>query len=377
MKDVEDVNIQFYGERGIVNGILLDINDDQAKLEKFFGAIKLLDGTPLPWKGPITECKWLVEPCLAQFGDPDFIAVFMSQGEKYVLFFEAKREGFEESSLKIDDNMKTRSEEVKKKYKGQTSKLNIQLWLRHRFVQAYLSQKGKITSINENYKYPDGQKRKLDKPIVIDLIHNLFKEVKKDNYYFIALTNDKDCNDPWKEINEKYHPPLVENEKKTSRYGLLTYASLEKRVIKNSKGFYGKAKEMMNLNTPGSLNAGEVEKITGMCFMDWGNARKEWAEKFISESGVKFNTLQGSYSGLVRGVVEMKLMADPKNKDKLMIGFRSEDGINIKLTKNIAENITPVQYCINGQKFFFYSFDRSQTTNMQNLALQYIDSFAR
>ncbi len=396
---MNEMDIQFYGERGIVNGILLDIYRDdnpKDKLDKFFGAIKLMDGSPLPWKGSVDKCKWLVEPCLAQFGNPDFIAVLESQGKKFALFFEAKLKSYEECALPIEKNMLTHSLETEKKYKHRASRINIQLWHRYRFVRAFLATKESGTkklSIEETGNlFPDGRKRMLKKPYVVNLVYKFLDELKEldklEQFYFIALTNDQDCDDPWKDISADHYPPHIEKQEKTSHYGLLTYAALERsEAIKANQGYYGSAKSNINLNLPGSLKAREATKeerkqiknITGKDFMGWDKKQYDLAKQFldieIDSRFQEFKEMKGSYSWLAHGQVEVKLMVDPIGSDKLMIGFRSENGINKNLTENITpvENRTPVLYSINGRNFFFYSFDKEQTKNMQNLALQYMD----
>ena len=70
-------DILFYGERGILNGILMDIyrnRESCKKVNTFFGAIKILNRKEVPQKH-ITSRKSLVEPELSEFGAPDLIAV--------------------------------------------------------------------------------------------------------------------------------------------------------------------------------------------------------------------------------------------------------------------------------------------------------------
>jgi len=151
---MKGMDIQFYGERGIVNGILLDIGNDKEKLNNFFQAIKLFGTKELPWENGVDSCKWMVEPSFAQFGDPDLIAVIESGGETYAFFIEAKLKDYVSScmSLQREDGIDN--------LKGQSSKLNVQLSFRYRFVQAFKeTQKDASKIIIERHggEYPDRQ----------------------------------------------------------------------------------------------------------------------------------------------------------------------------------------------------------------------------
>ena len=84
---MNNVDISFYGERGVINGIILDIKNDIDKTKEFFNSIQLLGTDNLPWRSGLENCAWLIEPSFAQFGNPDFIAVFESVGKKFGLFF--------------------------------------------------------------------------------------------------------------------------------------------------------------------------------------------------------------------------------------------------------------------------------------------------
>ena len=148
---MENMDIQFYGERGIVNGILLDIGSDKEKLNNFFQAIKLFGTEELPWKNGVDSCKWMVEPSFAQFGDPDLIAVIESNRETYALFIEAKLKDYVSScmSLQREDGIDN--------LKGQSSKLNVQLSFRYRFVQAFIKAQEDASKliIERDVEYPD------------------------------------------------------------------------------------------------------------------------------------------------------------------------------------------------------------------------------
>lgn len=377
------VNIHFYGERGVINGIILDIQDNKAKIDRFFSAIRLLGTDKLPWASGVKNCSWLVEPSFAQFGNPDCIAVFESAGKKFALFFEVKLKDYESSCISIGPEMIQKTNKSKEAYKGQSSKLNVQLSFRYRFVQAFelrrQSQTPLPSIIEKNDEYPDGCQRKLDKPIVLEFISNFLKGV--DEFYFIALTNDAPGQMSIQKMESNFSPPLFVNDtdqftQNKKHFGLLTYGGLlDSNVISEQAGFFGTASKMMNLSPPGRIPSvpatiSNARAINGTKLIEW-RKRREWAKPITEDKRLHFDELEGSYSSKVSGKVVMKLMAAPEDVNKLMIGLIDNGRINEENTKGII----PVKYRINGKEFLFYSFTDGQIDAIHELALLYIDSF--
>lgn len=85
------INILFYGERGIVNGIILDIKDSIEAQKAFLRAIKFADGNRPNWIENLSTMDFIVEPSLSEFGNPDLI-IIASETDKtqHVIFLEAK-----------------------------------------------------------------------------------------------------------------------------------------------------------------------------------------------------------------------------------------------------------------------------------------------
>lgn len=375
------MDFQFYGERGIINGMLLDMYRDKEKvqenLNKFFGAIRLMDGSSPPWQEDITDCRWMVEPSLAQFGDPDFIARFQSGGTTYAVFFEGKLKDYRRSCLAIRKDMTAMS------YVGQSSKLNVQLALRYRFVQAYMKtrhlQDPFLTIQEDDHQHPDGRKRKLDKPTVLKAVRAFLKGVEK--FYFVGLTNDLKLEQSWC-IDKSYWPPLQEQDIERNIYcfGLLTYSDLkEKGVIHDQGGLFTDARIMMNMNWPkiDSIDSEKHDKTAENYVnrrkidTDWNSELKSLAVEIADpKHRLRFVKQTGSYSAYALGRTEMKLMEDPRRiTTNLMLGLRDPAGISRENTMGIK----PFKYVINGVTFYCFSFNREQKEGIINLALLYLD----
>ena len=375
---MSNVNIHFYGERGIINGIILDIQNSKERTNKFFNSIRLLGAEPLPWADGVQNCQWIVEPSFAQFGNPDCIAIFESAGKKYALFFEAKLKDYKSSCFSYG------ADTPKESFIGQSSKLNVQLSFRYRFVKALKSREKSGNAfpeiIEEGNDYPDGFRRKLNKPTVINFVDVFLGKVAIDNFYYIALTNDKLEKDTPFELDPDLLPPLIKKGKKHldtnwKLFGLLTYRDLiAAGVIDRESGYFGTARSMMNLEPDiipsKTAPQSAATAINGTKLDQWGD-RKTWAEQLTLDKRLRFVELTGSYSAKANGEVVMKLMASHDSKNELMIGMLEQRGID----KDCAKGLTPYKYRVQNKEFLFYYFTKEQVPQIHQLALLYMDSF--
>lgn len=395
---METLDIQFYGERGILNGILLDMYHDEntykGKLKKFFGAIRLFSGDKVPW-GDITGCKWMIEPSFAHFGDPDLIAVFESDRKKYALFIEAKLKDYISSCMSLE------REDGITNLKGQSSKLNVQLSFRYRFVQAFKeaiakeakapneSQAQEITE--SSHKYPDGKIRKLYKESVVRGVRDFLEGV--DEYYFIALTNDVSSQTVIQEIkrNGKYYPPLINgtyngfNENK-SKFGVLTYRELvNKKVVTYNAtagerlGFFGKACKMMGVEVQ-SCKEDKMPSVKGENIKNWKPDLRKLADDFQDGLDLQLLKREGSYSLELDGEVVMKLMQYQDNKfqdnteKRLGLGLLDTSVFNVKEWKEQMPKAFSVGFGGSEKTFYFYDIEEDNIEEMIELARKYCNS---
>ncbi|MEN6325758.1 MAG: hypothetical protein ABFD18_06090 [Syntrophomonas sp.] len=221
-----------YGERGLVNSIVLEINDNINLIRKVFDATKLGDSREFNWANDIEKVDFWIEPSFGQFGDPDLIAICNCTGNsKYLVFFEAKTVPYEDSAVSLEE----------KYFPGINSRINAQLTLKYRFVQALTEGGAKKGIIEETPNMLDVYKKKLhtdDKQTTRRLANSYLvsvcKNMKSDckGFYFVALTNDRP------DVNiDNFAPELTpavldDNgndiwEKKKQQFGILTYTQIE------------------------------------------------------------------------------------------------------------------------------------------------------
>ena len=223
-------NLVFYSERGLLNSILLDMQigtqDEQAnKVADFLKGIDFYDGKNPFENIVVEEMKALIEPSFGQFGDPDLIlSVKDKEGGNYVVFVEAKLSTYKNAAIDIVDGYP--------EFLGNTSKVNVQLALKHRFWKAYQRFNLKTDYvIQEDHVYD--RQRKLEKDFVIN---RYIKEHLNHGaeVYFVALTNDDQATSKSNGnlcqtvMNGHFRPPIKEDYWKAdkSRFGLLTYKML-------------------------------------------------------------------------------------------------------------------------------------------------------
>jgi hypothetical protein len=182
--------IHFYGERGLVDSLFLDLQAG-GKLVAFLNKIKFPFGDPPHLGlGDDTEVTVIVEAGFggnrAGFGWPDAVVVAtLPSGRKLILFIEAK------AGLYADE-----AADFTARKKGFNSKINGQLSLRFRLARALVSYKKDDRRLVE----PDDVARSYGEeahPRRLAKIDNLRKIVEQDlladkvEHLFVALTDDK------------------------------------------------------------------------------------------------------------------------------------------------------------------------------------------
>lgn len=379
---MSDPTITYYGERGIVNGIILDIKDDLEKQKKFLKAIKLADKSSLDWIDDAAQFHWFIEPSLSQFGNPDIILTVETNAKiKYAFFIEAKIIGYDSSSCPLDSKLT-----LDKYDNGVASKLNVQLAFKYRFVEAMFACKNlseKIKHIKESEEsakqYNDEKQRSLSLIPLCEHLNTLFEGIDKDNIYYIALTNDKNSSEPFKNEdtrrvvqvhsergkdssepfkNEDTLPPITRPnwEKNKNKFGFLTYKSLESmEVIYRQSGFYkAPADFMFGIPASDHMEFMGEQVLTSTKFETWSDDQKDLAKKAKEVIGDTIDNLnpetpikpidnKGSYSYEYKGEIILKILTYKNQKEKIVIGLRADQH-----SKNLKHTFERTLYLIGG-----------------------------
>ncbi len=177
------VNLHYYSERGLVNTLInwiKDNCDNTEELNKFFDllGVKLTDDSNIDIYDEIS---------FGQFGDPDLII----KVDNIIFIIEAKIDTFVKSATLPD---------YKLVFKDNASKINIQLLLRKRFVNALIGRNNNQDNVikegshdsndsdinKKDCIYKNG--RALKKKELVSFINNIFKDYKK--IYYVALVSE-------------------------------------------------------------------------------------------------------------------------------------------------------------------------------------------
>ena len=379
---MSDPTTTYYGERGIVNGIILDIKDDLEKQKKFLKAIKLADKSSLDWIDDAAQFHWFIEPSLSQFGNPDIILTVETNAKiKYAFFIEAKIIGYDSSSCPLDSNLT-----LDKYDNGVASKLNVQLAFKYRFVEAMFACKNlseKIKHIKESEEsakqYNDEKQRSLSLIPLCEHLNTLFEGIDKDNIYYIALTNDKNSSEPFK--NEDTLPPITRPnwEKNKNKFGFLTYKSLESmEVIHRQSGVYKAAADFMfgTLSDSDRMEYNNEPVLICINIQKWSKDQKDLAKKAKEviddilnklnlKTSVVLNQLEGSYSYEYKGKREeiiLKILAYRDNN--IAICLRAD-----KYSENFEHTFERTLYLIGGgNKKAFWCYPAEKENDIDKLS---------
>jgi hypothetical protein len=333
LERTENPNITFYGERGIVNGLILDTKDDMEKQISFLKAIRFAGNASLPWADDVTGIQWLVEPSFSEFGNPDLVLIAQTTSGKYVVFIEAKLRGYDDSAENI--NEKTLLPE---NYNHNASKINIQLAFKYRFARAFTLNKNikRIEETQEEAAIYNDKPRRIHNEIIVDMCKEFFDGVKE--FYFVALTNDNKKTKPYE--SGDYLPAVGKSnwDRDKGYFGLVSYDTLEsvnwrdsagktnRGIIRRNHGYYGSAALLM-LGLPADSAerqiCGEFATLKTKNIENWSEEQRVLA----SDASVKLDAvpLHGSYSRVISGVTVLKILADPKDNHRILIGLRDDN----------------------------------------------------
>lgn len=244
MNDVS--KLYYYSERGMVNAIVLSIYKYKEAMFHFLKCIKKINDKSIFENinlKDIKEVSIFNEFSLNGFGDPDLIIrVDFYDKESKLFFIEAKVRTYKES-VKEQTIFANNSYHVK----GNSSRINFQLRLKQRFVNAYKaylkdSNDKIISNEDNNYDYKERVLKK--KSIIIFLNNYIMKNIDIDNVYYVSMTSDD--NNPYCNIDSDFLPL----KSKEDGYNNLCYLLYKDIDIKQEDGtrknvvLYNDTKEM-------------------------------------------------------------------------------------------------------------------------------------
>lgn len=303
-------DVCFYGERGLVNGILLDSANKSPRA--ILELIRWNGETPQFIKD-VLRCEYLVEFSLGEFGTPDLIIIAYTKEDKYVIFTEAKVIEYKNAAS------------AKESF-ADAGCINVQLALKWRFKEALKHNPKDNLQIAENVINPTGDKpRKLNKGRLVSYCRKTLADAK--GYYYVALTGDKSTEELPFDKDYALHA-MMGNAwiEESANFGLLTYRRLiSGGVVSESEGAFALPCRLMlernDVDNDSDIAYTKVRNLRGYNLEEWGDKYQAVAEALCElvpslitvvddcTNVVKeVEQLHGSYSYKIGNVTYAKIM---------------------------------------------------------------------
>jgi len=382
--------ICFYGERGIVNGLVLDLKDDLNKLKDVLRSIEWCSDGDYSWIDDIIKVVYLIEPGFSKFGQPDLVLVCkIKDGSKRWVFIEVKAIPYNASAMSNKNGMKQN---------GYNSSINGQLSLNYRLALA-LERYSEGPFLEEPMGIFDQYKKKIDdynkgprkagkpqliKRIVVPYMNNF----KVEKAYFISFTKDLPPN-PMKTSNEEYLPLLINKNGQnlwgelSSQIGFLSLEVIDKEVV-NKDGYFREGCLMHIGQWKEDPKPTQFIDVPVLHAKNWNKFPTEWVQlvddlaKCIKENTsqfAKYKRYNGSYSLIINNKTLGKLVLKDPHNPCLMVGF----SIVVPEAKFYAEHIgNSEKWLIAPRKEPFFMVcveNQSELADLCEVMVEFLSSF--
>ena len=357
-------NVFFYSERGLINCLVLDLQNDISKLRTFLNCIKLgIDEKTPKWVDKVQSADWYVEFSASEFGNPDLIADLNCDDGHRVIFFEAKLKSYEKAAASMDTTVPFEPNEDNEYpdgiYKNKSSAINAQLALRYRLAQRLNSlQWLEIRSsdeprIEETFEdavsYHDmfnairevHTGRRIHNRKMIEILDKI--TANRPDFYFVAMTFESQDHilQSIQKHNPNLLPPIGLAKWRTShnQFGLLNFNDLIRAFDLGSNSYLALSHEYINFYLQNNADAAEQEDAFDE--EEQEEAKREelsskdryieggkpcaviyarWFDQLHEIAGSKFKDYKTSCSIVKGGETVVKLMYKNNN---VYIGFRN------------------------------------------------------
>ena len=328
--------ICFYGERGIVNGLVLDLKDDLHKLKDVLRSIEWCTEGDYSWIDDIIKVVYLIEPGFSKFGQPDLVLVCkIKDGSKRWLFIEVKVISYSASAMSNKKGMTQRQ---------YNSSINGQLSLNYRLALA-LERYSEGSFLEEPigifdqykkkiYDYNKGPRKagkpQLIKRIVVPYMNNFDVE----RAYFVSITKDLPPN-PINTTDVDFLPLLIDQngrnlwDELSKQIGFLSLEVIDKEVV-NKDGYFREGCLMHIGQWKEDPKPTQFIDVPVLHAKNWNKFPTEWVQlvddlaKCIKENISQFakcKRYNGSYSFIINNKTLGKLVLKDPHNPCLMVGF--------------------------------------------------------
>lgn len=215
-----------YSERGIINSLFYEMRFSPNNLQLLNNFLSLVSFPYQTVNFEISSVKILIEQSFSDFGDADTVLLVNNQGNKQVIFIEAKVKTFQKPYWSIFEEF----EEFKKgieKNNVNSSNLFVQIYHKVGFIKAL--QIGGLRQLQNGVQFPKCSSKKLRKIGNNEVVLKAVKQLRScKDALFIALVPDNISNlkDFYQNTLKDYSPDGFQ-EWDIRNWGYLSWAQVE------------------------------------------------------------------------------------------------------------------------------------------------------
>lgn len=369
-------SIIWHGERGIVNGLAIDVSKRKPdSLRSFLRMIEWVGGQVLTWIDDVEDAHFLIEPSLGSvgFGIPDLIMICrLNDGSRRYVFLEAKVVPYQFSARPNSQGMRDR---------GYNSSINGQLSLDFRFALAVqdfgggprLTEEDEVfrfyaESLHESSRLP----RRLHKTQTIrEIVVPLLQGLRIGEAYFVAMTADDAS--PFTTVQQDFVPLLYlgrgtnQQDYASQHLGFVPLCGLPEELFPPDGYFRQSCRLFLSQERPVAVpeQAGWRPLMSRKRLEEWPTDEQGFAQRVAeivnSRCGDLYlwdRSIKGSYSFRVpmeAGKTVAKLALSDDRPPRLLAGFSAV----IPGAEDFARQVSPevMQRRFQGEPFYMSPVD--------------------
>lgn len=217
-----------YSERGVINSLFYEMKFSQNNLQLLSDFLSMISFPYREVKFKLTYAMVLIEQSFSDFGDADLVLLLNNNGNKQVIFIEAKVKTVQKQEWTIKNAFEQLQEGIRQN-KVSSSNLFIQIYHKHRLSQTLQCDDG-LNQLKNGVKFPkcsSKENRRIGSNEVVLKAVNLLAPYCGD-VLFVALVPDFTSNlDSFYEKDLKNYSPEEFPEWKVQNWGYLSWEKVE------------------------------------------------------------------------------------------------------------------------------------------------------
>lgn len=213
-----------YSERGVINSLFYEMKFSKNNLQHLSDFLSMISFPNRDIKFKLKEAKVLIEQSFSDFGDADLVLLVNNNGNKQVIFIEAKVKTFQKPEWTIENEYKQLQKGILQNKVVSSSNLFIQIYHKLRLSQTLLQCNG-LNQLKNGIKFPKCSSKKYRRIGSNKVVLNAVKLLAPycGDVLFVALVPDSNSNldSFYKKFSKNYRL------KKAQNWGYLSWETVE------------------------------------------------------------------------------------------------------------------------------------------------------